>query len=219
VLAATLGQGCNGVQSAANAYFSKSVSDLTLAESASIAGITQLPSLYDPIINEDKNNSIECQTCILIGNKMPQLPVPVNRNVIPKTGMSYGICMMVDCKNKATKHTTIGSFCEDTCHDRAYSRFKRWRKKHPNEPPSNEYLYAERISNRPYPGVPKETICQMEDCSYLAEKLHEATGFMLCKPHIRRVRRRIQDGKERGITATKEWLLRKSDKPIRKPIR
>lgn len=46
-----LGQGCHGVQTAANVYFSKDVSQLTLAECASIAGITQYPSKYDPLVN------------------------------------------------------------------------------------------------------------------------------------------------------------------------
>lgn len=50
-----LSQQCNGVQAAANVYFGKDVSQLTLAECASIAGITQYPSLYDPIVNPQNN--------------------------------------------------------------------------------------------------------------------------------------------------------------------
>lgn len=50
-----LGQGCHGVQSASNVYFSKDVSELTLAECASIAGITQYPSKYDPILNFEEH--------------------------------------------------------------------------------------------------------------------------------------------------------------------
>ena len=46
-----LGQGCHGVQSAANVYYSKDVAELSLAECASIAGITQYPSKYDPLLN------------------------------------------------------------------------------------------------------------------------------------------------------------------------
>ncbi|MBE7022266.1 MAG: PBP1A family penicillin-binding protein [Ruminococcaceae bacterium] len=48
-----LGQGCHGVQTAANVYYSKDVSQLSLAECASIAGITQYPSKYDPLVNFD----------------------------------------------------------------------------------------------------------------------------------------------------------------------
>ncbi len=50
-----LGEGCHGVQTAANVYFSKDVSKLSLAECASIAGITQYPSKYDPLINFDEH--------------------------------------------------------------------------------------------------------------------------------------------------------------------
>lgn len=42
------GQGCNGVQTAAQLYFGKDVSDLSLAECASIIGITNNPSKYGP---------------------------------------------------------------------------------------------------------------------------------------------------------------------------
>ena len=58
-----LGQGCNGVESAANLYFNKSAEEMTIAECASIAGITQYPSLYDPLVNPDKN--IEKQRIVL----------------------------------------------------------------------------------------------------------------------------------------------------------
>ncbi len=50
-----LSQGCDGVQSAANFYFHKDVSELTLAECACIASITNLPTYYDPIQNPDNN--------------------------------------------------------------------------------------------------------------------------------------------------------------------
>jgi len=50
-----LSQGCYGVQAAADCYFSKDVSDLTLTECACIAAITNSPSYYDPIRNPDHN--------------------------------------------------------------------------------------------------------------------------------------------------------------------
>ncbi|NLT58569.1 MAG: hypothetical protein GXX99_06360 [Clostridiales bacterium] len=48
-------QNTNGVQAAAKVYFDKDVSELSLAESASIIGITQYPGLYDPFRNPEKN--------------------------------------------------------------------------------------------------------------------------------------------------------------------
>ena len=50
-----LSHGCTGVQAAANMYFSKDVSELTLAECASIVAIANNPSYYDPV-NHPENN-------------------------------------------------------------------------------------------------------------------------------------------------------------------
>lgn len=46
---------CYGVQAAANTYFGKDVSELSVAESASIIGITQYPGKWDPFVNPDLN--------------------------------------------------------------------------------------------------------------------------------------------------------------------
>lgn len=45
-----LGSGANGVQAAAQTYFSKDVKDLTVSECATIAGITKYPAVYAPVI-------------------------------------------------------------------------------------------------------------------------------------------------------------------------
>lgn len=50
-----LSQGCNGVQAAANTYFDKDASELTLLECVAIAGITQFPTKWDPVQNPDNN--------------------------------------------------------------------------------------------------------------------------------------------------------------------
>lgn len=52
-----LGEGCYGVQSAAEMYFGKDVGELTAAECASIIAITNNPSLYDPYINPEGNRN------------------------------------------------------------------------------------------------------------------------------------------------------------------
>ncbi|MBQ7794128.1 MAG: PBP1A family penicillin-binding protein [Clostridia bacterium] len=44
---------CNGVEAAANLYFSKPASEVTVAEAATIVGITQRPTYYDPIRNPE----------------------------------------------------------------------------------------------------------------------------------------------------------------------
>ena len=50
-----LGEGCNGVGTAARAYFDKDVWELNLVECASLIGITNNPSKYDPYISRVKN--------------------------------------------------------------------------------------------------------------------------------------------------------------------
>lgn len=50
-----LGNGCNGIQAAANTYFDKDVSQLSIAEAACIVGITQNPSRYNPLIYPENN--------------------------------------------------------------------------------------------------------------------------------------------------------------------
>lgn len=58
-----LGENCEGVESASQVYFGKSVNELDLAECAALIGITNNPSIYDPYINADKNK--ERQVIIL----------------------------------------------------------------------------------------------------------------------------------------------------------
>lgn len=64
-----LARGYNGVQTAARGYFGKDVSELSLAECASIAGITQNPAAYDPIENPNDNKKRQ----MLVLGKMLEL--------------------------------------------------------------------------------------------------------------------------------------------------
>lgn len=58
-----LGQNTLGVEAAAQRYFGKSVSDLTLSECATIAVITQNPSKWNPISHPD-NNAERRERCL-----------------------------------------------------------------------------------------------------------------------------------------------------------
>lgn len=58
-----LSQGCYGVGSASLTYFGKPVSELNIAESALLSGITQTPALYDPFLNLE--NSKQKQSLVL----------------------------------------------------------------------------------------------------------------------------------------------------------
>lgn len=49
------GNNCQGVQAAAKLYFDKDISDCSIAECAAIAGITQNPSLWNPLVYPENN--------------------------------------------------------------------------------------------------------------------------------------------------------------------
>lgn len=52
-----LSHGCYGVKTAAETYFGKDVKDLNIAECACLAGITQYPTKYDPLLNPENNQA------------------------------------------------------------------------------------------------------------------------------------------------------------------
>lgn len=52
-----LSHGCYGVKTAAETYFGKDVKDLNIAECACLAGITQFPTKYDPLLNPENNEA------------------------------------------------------------------------------------------------------------------------------------------------------------------
>ncbi|QNO19068.1 transglycosylase domain-containing protein [Caproicibacterium amylolyticum] len=57
------GSGTQGVQAAANLYFGKNIQDCDIAQCAAIAGITQNPAKYTPLVHKD-NNRIRQQTVL-----------------------------------------------------------------------------------------------------------------------------------------------------------
>lgn len=65
-----------GVQTASRFYFDKDVKDLTLAEAASIAGITNNPSIYSPVTTKGRENNKkrqeECLAKMLKNNLISQ---------------------------------------------------------------------------------------------------------------------------------------------------
>lgn len=69
-----LGKGCYGVKTAAETYFGKDVSELNVAECATIAAITKNPYSSDPIGNPEKNRKrMEyCLECMLAEDYITQ---------------------------------------------------------------------------------------------------------------------------------------------------
>lgn len=74
-----LGSGANGVQAAAQVYFSKDANDLTIAESALIAGITRHPSRNTPIITLKKEDVKEHH--IILDDSDPVYTVIMNEKI------------------------------------------------------------------------------------------------------------------------------------------
>ncbi len=59
-----------GVESGAQYYFSKSAKELSLAESAFLAGINNSPNYYNPFGEEDKTEIIENRTKLVLGKML-----------------------------------------------------------------------------------------------------------------------------------------------------
>lgn len=57
------GDGCYGIEVAAEHYFSRSASDLTLAQAATLVGIPNSPTLYNPVTNPD--NALQRRNLVL----------------------------------------------------------------------------------------------------------------------------------------------------------
>ena len=57
------GAGCYGIEAAAQTYFGKSCADLTIAEAATLAGLPQSPSYYNPLANPE--SAIERRNVVL----------------------------------------------------------------------------------------------------------------------------------------------------------
>lgn len=109
-----LGQGCSGVQAAAEVYFGKDVEDLSLAECASLIGITNNPSLYDPYVHPERNK--ERQETILY-EMMDQ--GFISRNLYEKAIAEELVLVNRSGKNASGSHFTYfeDQVINDVVHD------------------------------------------------------------------------------------------------------
>lgn len=113
-----LGKGCYGVKTAAETYFGKDVSELNVAECATIAAITKNPYSTDPITNPDKNRTrMEyCLECMLSEGYITQdeYDEAMNYELILTNSEKYISDGKNDKNNKpADNNTTIHSFYVD----------------------------------------------------------------------------------------------------------
>lgn len=101
------GHSCYGVQSASKKYFGKPVQELTLAQCALLAGITNSPGRFDPFTEKGRENAKARQEIIL--SQMLKF------NMIDKT--QYDTALVEDLKyasqEQSKKYTSVQSYFVD----------------------------------------------------------------------------------------------------------
>lgn len=107
-----LGQGCRGIRSAAETYYGKEVESLTAAECASIIGITNSPTYYDPYQNPE-NNKERKENILWVMNKYGWLTDSeyehaLEQELVLKNGIDLEDSMAY-CKNKECNYKGIVS--------------------------------------------------------------------------------------------------------------
>ena len=60
------GRGAYGIQTASKAYFNKDVSQLTVAEGATLAAIVNAPSLYDPALGDKQKANLTSRVAYVL---------------------------------------------------------------------------------------------------------------------------------------------------------
>ena len=120
--------GCYGIESASQKYFSRSVSDLDLSETAFLCAIPNNPSIYDPLTHADK--TIERRNLILqnmlddgIINEQ-QYTDAVNEKITlnpysPSYTRTWAHTYIYECATRALMGVTGKDY--DTCHDMLYN--------------------------------------------------------------------------------------------------
>ena len=126
-----LSQGCYGVGAAADIYYSKPVSELSLSECATIAAITNSPTYYNPIRNPENNKSrrnlildeMLAQELIGEGEYLEaynsEIELNVNEAAISEIVNSWYIDMVVDDVIRDLKETY--GYSEDTAARMVYN--------------------------------------------------------------------------------------------------
>ena len=120
--------GCYGIEAASQKYFSRSVSDLDLSETAFLCAIPNNPSIYDPLTHADK--TIERRNLILqnmlddgIINEQ-QYTDAVNEKITlnpysPSYTRTWAHTYIYECATRALMEATGKDY--DTCHDMLYN--------------------------------------------------------------------------------------------------
>ena len=100
---------CYGVEAAANLYFSKHASEVSIAEAATIVGITQRPTYYDPVRNPD--NALTKRNVVL--SKMNELGYITDEEYAEAKDSPLGISESAS----ASKKTVYSYFVDQVIND------------------------------------------------------------------------------------------------------
>ena len=109
----TLSQGCYGVGAAAKLYFSKEVSELSLAECVCLAAITNSPTYYDPIRNPENNRK---RAEIILGAMLEQQYI-TQEQYDKAYNEPAVLCVDQDMKNEKINSWYVDMVVEDVIRD------------------------------------------------------------------------------------------------------
>ncbi len=121
-----LGQGCYGVQTAAQFYFGKDVSELDLAECASLIAITNNPSMYGPMYNITITREDGTTTTPREANKKRQGWVldKMAEVINPETGVPYITEAQRDAAKAEVLHFSDGDTSAEEIVEKAAGKIK-----------------------------------------------------------------------------------------------
>ena len=110
--AINLGQNTLGVEAAAQRYFGKSASDLTVSECAVIASITQSPSWYNPIRNPE-HNVTRREKCLENMKKLGFITPEQYAEAMADTEDVYERIALHNTNYQVSTNATAGSYFSD----------------------------------------------------------------------------------------------------------
>ena len=99
-----LGQNCNGIKTAAETYYGKELEQLTAAECASIIGITNSPTYYDPYQNLENNQKRRDTILWLMRNQGYLTEEEYQAAIAEEINLKFGVDFedkIVQCENES----------------------------------------------------------------------------------------------------------------------
>ena len=117
-----LGQNTMGVETASKRYFGKSVSKLTVSEAAVLAGITQNPTEYNPI-TEQQNN--EAKRKIILKNMLDQKYITEDENEEALGDDVYSRIQDINKEKRTSSYGDINSYYVDAVIENVVSDLKQ----------------------------------------------------------------------------------------------